>query len=152
RLKWKFWLALLAAATLVGLLEAAQMYAGVAAMGGYVSWREALRSTLPSWYVLLALIPGILWLSKRFPFEPRRWHVALPVHLVAAVTFVFLHVTVSSWISQDVLYRGDNSDWDLRAGLAPLLAAYFVLELVTYFAVVVAYNAYDYSRRYRERE
>src|SRR5690606_41895335 len=140
RLKWKFWLALLAAATLVGLLEAAQMYAGVAAMGGYVSWREALRSTLPSWYVLLALIPGILWLSKRFPFEPRRWHVALPVHLLAAVAFAFLHITVSSWLSQDVLYPGGNPAWSIGAAVPPLLAAYFVLEPVTCFSVVVAYT------------
>ena len=152
RLRWKFWLALLAAATLVGLLEAAQSYAGVSAMGRSISWRMALRSTMPSWYVLLALVPGILWLARRFPFEPRRWHVALPVHLAAAVAFAFLHVTVSSWLSQDVLYPGANPEWSLRQALAPLLASYFVLELVTYFAVVVAYNAFDYSRRYRERE
>lgn len=152
RQKWKFWLALLAAATLVGLLEAAQGYAGVSAMGGYISWRDALRSTMPSWYVLLALGPGILWLAQRFPFEPRRWHVALPIHLSAAVLFAFLHVALSSWLSQDVLNPQPDADWSLRGSLPELLALYFVLELVTYFAVVVAYNAYDYSRRYRERE
>ena len=149
--KWKLWLALFGVATLLGLLEAAQGYAGSAAIARPISWSEAMRSTMPSWYVLLALLPGIVWLSKRFPFDPAGWTRALPVHLVAAVVFAFLHVTLSSWLSLHVLYTGPVSTWSLLE-ISRLLGVYFVLELVTYFAVVGAYNAYDYSRRFRERE
>lgn len=151
RLKWKFWLALTGAATLVGLLEAAQVYTGLAATGVPISWPRALRSTMPSWYVLVALLPVIAWLIRRFPFDPDRWQRSLPVHMLAAVLFAFLHVTVSSWLSQYVL-TGGAEVWSLRENLSRLLTLFFVLELVTYFAVVGAYAAYDYSRRFRERE
>ncbi|HEX2167807.1 MAG TPA: histidine kinase [Longimicrobiales bacterium] len=149
--KWKLWLVLLGAATLLGLLEAAQGYAGAAAMGRTRSWPEMLRSTMPSWYVLLALLPLIVWLSKRFPLDPARWKRALPLHLIAAATFAVLHVTISGWLSIHVLYRGPVSAWSLRE-IPRLLSVYFVLELVTYFAIVGAYHAYHYGRRYRERE
>jgi two-component system, LytTR family, sensor kinase len=165
RLTWKFWLALTGAATLIGLIEAAQVFAGMSASGVPFSWVRALRSTMPSWYVLLALLPGILWLIRRFPFEPRRWQRSLPVHLLAAVLFAFLHVTLSSWLSQyalpalwSVMFEagggtaGGAEVWSMREHLSQLLTLFFVLELVTYFAVVGAYSAYDYSRRYRERE
>jgi sensor histidine kinase YesM len=160
RRKWKLWLALFGAATLIGMIEGAQLYAGLKAMPELsvslpypITWLFALRSTMPSWYVLLVLLPGILWLSKRFPFESGRWKRGLPVHLAAAVVFAFLHVIVSSYVSQYVLVvaGGGVSDWTLRATLG-MLTTYFVLELVTYFALVGAYTAYDYSRRYRERE
>jgi two-component system, LytTR family, sensor kinase len=151
RRKWKLWLALLGAATLIGLIEGAQLFVGLSAMEFQVSWSYALRSTMPSWYVLLMLLPGIVWLSQRFPFEPGRWRRGLPVHLVAAVVFAFLHIIVSSWLSQHAL-TGLESTWSLRESLSRLLTGYFVLELVTYFAVVGAYTAYDYSRRFRERE
>ncbi|HEX6134116.1 MAG TPA: histidine kinase [Longimicrobiales bacterium] len=150
--KWKFWLALLGVATLVGLLEGAQVYTGASAMGRPVPWSRALGSTMPSWYVLVALLPGIFLLSRRFPFEPGRWQGRLPIHLAAAVVFAVLHITLASWISDYVLYEGGEMPFNFRTNLSRLLTIYFVIELVTYFAVVGAYHAYDYARRYRERE
>lgn len=146
--KWKFWLALLAAATLVGLLEGAQVFAGFAAQNRPVTWAFALGSTVPSWYVLVALLPGIIWMSQRFPFEPGRWQRALPLHLAAAVLFVFLHVVASSRLSSYLL----RLTWSFRESLSELFRIYFVVELVTYFALIGAYHAYDYWRRYRDRE
>jgi two-component system, LytTR family, sensor kinase len=151
RRKKKVLLAWFGAATLIGLIEAAQLYAGFAAMERPMAWTRALRSTMPSWYVLLALVPVIVWLSRRFPLEPVRWHRTLPLHLLAAVVFAFLHVAASSWLSDYVLSRG-LQPWSLSESLSRLLTTFFVVELLTYFAVVGAYNAYDYGRRYRERE
>jgi sensor histidine kinase YesM len=50
-----------------------------------------------------------------------------------------------------VLSRGVQP-WSLSESMSRLLTTFFVVELLTYFAVVGAYNAYDYGRRYRERE
>jgi two-component system, LytTR family, sensor kinase len=148
----KFWVGLLAAATLVGLLEGAQVYTGASAMGRAVTWGRALGSTMPSWYVLLALLPGIIWLSRRFPLEPGRWRGSLAVHLVAAVAFAILHITVASWLSDYVLYTGIEPMWTFGMNLSRLLTVYFVVELFTYFALVGGYHAYDYAHRLRERE
>jgi two-component system, LytTR family, sensor kinase len=150
--KWKFWLALALAATVIGLLEGAQAYAGATAMRRAVTWSRAFGSTMPSWYVLLALLPGILWMSRRFPFEPGRWQRALPLHLAAAILFALLHIGTASWLSDYVLYSGGELPWDFRMNLARLFGVYFVVELVTYFGIVGAHHAWEYGRRYRERE
>ncbi|MGH7448752.1 MAG: sensor histidine kinase [Longimicrobiales bacterium] len=146
--KWKFWLALLGGATLVGVLEGAQVFAGSAAQGRPVTWPWALGSTVPSWYVLVALLPGIIWMSQRFRFEPGRWRRALPLHLGAAVLFAVVHVTASGWLSAVVV----GQTWTFPGNPSELLRIYFVVELVTYFAMIGAYHAYEYARRYRERE
>jgi two-component system, LytTR family, sensor kinase len=148
----KFWLVLLGAATLIGLLEGAQVYAGASAMGRAVTWSRALGSTMPSWYALLALLPGILWMARRFPLEPGRWRLSVAVHLVAAVVFAIVHITLSSWVSDYVLYTGVEPMWSFGMNISRLLTVYFVVELFTYFALVGAHHAYDYARRLRERE
>jgi two-component system, LytTR family, sensor kinase len=150
--RWKFWLALLAAATLVGLIEGAQVYTGTTAMGQPVPWARALSSTLPSWYVLLALLPGIFWLSRRFPLEPGRFLSSLPVHAGAAVVFAVAHITASSWLSDFVLYDGPEPLWTFAMNLSRLLTIYFVVELVTYFGLVGAFHAYQYGRRATRQE
>jgi two-component system, LytTR family, sensor kinase len=150
--RWKFWLVLLAASTLVGLLESAQVYTGTSALGQPVPWRRALSSTLPSWWVLLALLPGIFWLSRRFPLEPGGFLSALPVHAAGAVGFAILHITLSSWISDFVLYEGPEPVWSFTMNLSRLFTIYFVVELVTYFGLVGAYHAFQNSRRAARRE
>jgi two-component system, LytTR family, sensor kinase len=151
--KWKLWLSVLATATLIGLLESAQFYTGSSAADVQppVTWPRALAATMPSWYVLAALLPVILWLSRRFPLEPRRWRRSLWVHLAAAVLFAFVHITAASWLSFALQPSGEPA-WDFRTTLSGVLSLFFVVELVTYFAGVSAYHAFDYARRYRERE
>lgn len=149
---WRFWLVLLGVATLVGLLEGAQVYTGAAAMGRPVPWARALGSTMPSWYVLLALLPAVLWVCRRFPFERGRSLRSGAVHAVAAVLFAILHITVASWLSDFVLYTGPEPMWTFGMNLSRLLTIYFVVELFTYFALVGAFHAWDYARRFSERE
>jgi two-component system, LytTR family, sensor kinase len=149
---WKFWLAVLVAATCVGLLEGAQVYAGASAIGRPVSWAAALGSTMPSWFVMAALLPGVLWMSSRFPLEAGRWRLALLAHLAAAVVFALLHIGFSSWISDYVLVANGPMPFGFRVNLSRLLTIYFMVEIVTYFALVGGYHAYEYSRRFRERE
>jgi two-component system LytT family sensor kinase len=149
--KWKFWLSVVATATLIGLLESAQFYTGSNAAEVPVTWPHALGSTMPSWYVLAALLPLILWLTRRFPLEPGRWRRSLLVHLVCAVLFAVVHITVASFLSF-VLQAESEPTWDFRRTLYGVLSLFFVVQLMTYFAVVGAYHAFDYARRYRERE
>jgi two-component system, LytTR family, sensor kinase len=149
---WKFWLIVVAAATCIGVIEGAQVYAGASSFGRPIPWSLALGSTMPSWYVMAALLPGVLWVSHRFPLEPGRWRRSLLVHVPAAVAFAIVHITVASWLSDYVFYTGGEPPWSFRMNLSRLLTLYFVIELVTYSALVGVYHAYDYARRYRERE
>jgi two-component system, LytTR family, sensor kinase len=147
-----FWLALIGVATLVGLLEAAQVYTGTTAMGRPVPWSRAMSSTMPSWYVLVALVPGILWLCRRFPLEPGRIMRHLLVHAGGGVVFAVLHITTASWLSDFVLYSVGDATWTFGMNLSRLFAIYFVIELMTYFGIVGAYHAFSYGRRATARE
>lgn len=148
----KFWLAVLVAVTCIGLLEGAQVYAGAGAIGPGVSWTRALSSTMPSWYVLAALMPGVLWISSRFRLEPGHWRLSLLVHVLGAISFAVFHMGLSSWLSDYVLDANGPMPWSFGVNLSRLLTIYFMVEVVTYFALVGGYHAYEYSRRYRERE
>src|SRR5919108_829535 len=108
---WKFWLSVLATATLIGLLESAQFYTGSNAAEVPVTWRHALGSTMPSWYVLAALLPLILRVARRFRLEPGRWRRSLLVHLACAVLFAVVHITAASSLSF-VLQAGSEPSWD----------------------------------------
>jgi two-component system, LytTR family, sensor kinase len=150
--RWNFWLTMLVAATLVGLLEAAQVYTGTSAMGRPVGWGRALSSTMPSWYVLLALVPGIMWLCRRFPLEPGRILTSMPVHFAGGVLFAVLHISGASWLSDFVFYGGSEAPWSFAMNLSRLFAIYFMVELVTYFGIVGAYHAFRYGRRAAAQE
>ena len=151
--KWKFWLAVLTTVTLIGLIESASFYTGNNAADARprVTWPEALVSAMPSWYVLAALLPFVIWLSGRFPFEARRWRVSLALHIVAAVLFTVVHITAASVLSFS-LQVGEDQIWSFGDALSNVFSLFFAIELVTYFAIVGAYHAYDYARRYNDRE
>jgi two-component system, LytTR family, sensor kinase len=148
----KLWLVLFAAATTVGLLEAAQVYTGAAAMGRPVPWLRALGATMPGWYVLLALVPAIIWMCRRFPLEPGRLGRRLPVHGLAAIVFALVHIGAAGWISDFVLYSARESGWNFMMNVSRLLGVYFVIELMTYAMVVGSYHAIAYGRRVAGRE
>ncbi|HET9986744.1 MAG TPA: histidine kinase [Longimicrobiales bacterium] len=142
--------ALLVAATAVGVVEATQYYAGVRLGGGTVTPWRAIESTVPSWYVFAALVPGIVWLAKRFRVERGRWGWVAP-HVVASVVFVVIHLSLTSYVSDFVLARPSSGE-TLWADVQLLLSVYFVLDVVMYWAVLGVYYAFDYYRRFRERE
>ena len=58
----------------------------------YYSW--VLEGTAIS--AMLVLIPSILWLGLRFPFERGRWRMALAVHLVGVLLYAVLQVALMS--------------------------------------------------------
>jgi sensor histidine kinase YesM len=142
--------AILAACTVIGLIEGTQVHFGWQGAGRPLEWSRSFGSTMPSWYVLALLVPGILWLAWRFPFEDGGWRVAVPVHAVAAIAFAAIHVGLSAWVSDYIL----SKDFPLSFGrnLSRLLGVYFVIELFFYWSILGVFYMREYWRRLRERE
>ena len=139
------------AALAIGLTEATQVWLGVNAAGGDMSFVRAMKVTIPSWLVLAALAPGVFWVAGRFPlFEGGRW-VNWLVHIVAGALFSFLSLLIASWIS-DYLLRGMPNAPPFLVNLRRLATAYGTLNVFSYAALVGAWHAWLYSRRLRERE
>ena len=146
----KLWLILLVASTCVGIVEAAQVYTAALATASPYSWRQAFAMTMPSWYILAALFPMIVLLSHQFTLGQRQWRRALLVHIAAAVAFSFVHIAGSTWLSRELL--GVAAINPFASMLTAQLGIYFVVDVLTYFALVGGYHAYEYARRYNERE
>ncbi|HSJ14441.1 MAG TPA: sensor histidine kinase [Longimicrobiales bacterium] len=147
---WRLWLSVLAGCTVLGLLEGTQVHIGFAAAGRPAEWGHAFASTMPWWYVLAALLPAVLWLSRRFALEGSRWRRNTLVHVTAGIVFAGVHLVVSSYISQQLTYGGGSRDF--AAYLSRLLGIYFIVEIIFYWAIVGVDHAIDYAHRLRERE
>lgn len=150
--RWKIALLLVVLATLVGFAEALQVYIGVGAQGTELSWSSAMSSTMPSWYVLAALLPLTMWLARRFRLdEESSWRRALPVHLAASLGFTAIHIGLSSWLSNYV-FSSEPPTVSFLHNVARVATLYFVLDTLFYWGILAVIYAFEYGRRYRERE
>jgi two-component system, LytTR family, sensor kinase len=136
--------------TLIGSIEASQVYFMSARAGQHLSLSKAAAITMPSWFVLAALVPFVIAVARRFPLENLHRPTALLTHAGAAVAYSVMNLLLAGWLSDFVF-----SDLGLRYGFLPnfwrLLAQYFTMVLVQYFGVVGIYYAFVYSRRYRDQ-
>ena len=136
------------AALLGAMLEAGQAYLGNASLGRPIPWSSAIGRTLPSWLVLAALTPEILWLADRFRLERPLLHRSIPVHAVAAVAFTLLHLGGTMLVG--VMRSGQYEFFTI--GLRKMLTTYFALDVVCYAAIVGMRHALRYRREARTRE
>jgi hypothetical protein len=47
------------------------------------------------WYTWVCLTPGILWLTRRFPFDRANWKLSIPVHVAGVLVATSLHVVLA---------------------------------------------------------
>src|SRR5882762_9972209 len=63
-------------------------FAGQLIFATNLPWEEAFRLSLRDWFPWALLAPVTVWLATQFRFERGRWHLSLPVHLVACMLAV----------------------------------------------------------------
>jgi len=144
--RWSRWLLGFCFWTLLGLSFASQFYISSAKAGLEVSWRQAVNYALGDWYVFALLSVPVIHLARRFRFEGRAWTRSLPVHLIASVLFSLAYMVLRAWLGQ----------WQSHAAFAdvfkPLLVKTWHFNLLIYWVIVAVSHAFDYYRKYRERE
>lgn len=136
---WRQWLVRaglwLAFWTLLGLAFACQFYLNRDRTGWPLSWAESVHWCLEDWYVWAVLSLPILWLARRYPIARGNWASSLFVHSLAGVIVAMIYCLLRAWVD------GFKS-W----GAQPVV---FVL---VYWEILIAIHAYDYYRKYTERE
>ena len=50
------------------------------------------------WYGWALLAPIVLWVARRFPLERGIWKRSVPVHLIAVLVLIFVHVMFTEWV------------------------------------------------------
>lgn len=124
----------------LSLLFAPEAYISFHLRNQPMSWEETLQLTVINSGIALLFIPGIVYLTRRFPLERRGWKRALAVHVPACLAFSGLH---------SVLYAIACYAWNDPGAT---LYYRFHPNLLTYWAFVGFTQAFDYFRKYQERE
>src|SRR6267378_3157443 len=132
--------------TLLGLSFASQFYISSAKAGLEVSWRQAVNYALGDWYVFALLSVPVIHLARRFRFEGGAWTSSLPIHSIASVLFSLAYMVLRAWVGQ---WQSHAPFTDL---FKPLLVKTWHFNLLIYWVIVAVSHAFDYYRKYRERE
>ena len=96
----KVWGAVFGGWTLFGLcIFAACLLADAATDGNYVPWENLLAYSLAAAWVWAALTPGVLWLTRRFPFSTGQRIRSALVHAGAGAVFVIVSIGLQTLVA-----------------------------------------------------
>ncbi len=151
---WLKWAIIFGFWTLFSALYANQIYFEMLHTPGMNhSWFRIAIWQLLVWYIWGCLSPLVLLLGKRFTFEGQSWLGSLLIHLTAALFLAAVHGVAET--SLKMLIR----PFDVWSDVRPFLAQYqstlrnfFVFDVLVYGAILGFGYAFDYRKRYRERE
>ncbi len=140
--RWKRWMLVLLFWTLLGLFFASQTGMTYLYRQGHAPWGFIVQLTLSEWYIWAALTPAVVWLARRIPLSGHRWLRGLAVHIPASLAFGILKIVVEGQTRQQLL--------GIPGQMNPMDKIH--LAFLTYWAIVGVSHAFDYYRKYRERE
>jgi hypothetical protein len=110
------------------------------------------------WYAWALLVPGMLWMARRYRFERATWRRAAAMHCLAVPAFIFTHamLTISSRMLITEALGGGVALIGRPVEFWPSFRELFFLnfdwEMMTYWAVVGLSHALDFHRESQERE
>jgi two-component system, LytTR family, sensor kinase len=138
--------------TAFGLFFSTQSYFHAQMYERPMTWSNALLSNLPDWYIWAAFSLLIGWLFRRFPLEKGRLAVSLAVHIPAslAIAWVSLALAVSALFVFVIAPGDDHFEW--WPVMKRNVAMSYHWWVLVYWAILGAYQGFDYHRKFRERE
>lgn len=149
--RWIKWSLVFVFWTIIGLSFASQFYLSSNKFGRPVSWSQALSWSLGDWYVWALLSFPILALARRFPLERPRWIPNVLVHFLASALFAFIYIVLRALAGQ-WQSRMAGEMIGFKEFYDQLLAKTFQFNLLTYWVIVTVGHAFEYYRKFHERE
>lgn len=152
RQRWITWALFLGFWTIIGLSFASQFYLSSALYGYYyVTWGQAIAITLGDWYVWAVLSLGIVWFARRFPLHRRHWGQLVVIHTAASAVVCVLYIVVRAMVGQ---LQGPVLGMPSSFGdtLQRLFLKNSFFNLMIYWIIVSVSHAFDYYRKFHERE
>ena len=148
------WLPIFAVWALLGVIYAGPIYIETEAESmGHSPWRIFSWGIL-IWLAWAPLTPVIVWLARKFSLIDGSWKRSLLIHLPAFLLVSLTHSAVATAVTLaikpfDSMGRSSEAFWP---GFLGRVQGSFRSDLLIYGAVVGICYAFDYYRKYRERE
>ena len=103
------------------------------------------------WYAWAALVPGMLWMARRYRFGRHTWPRAVAMHALGVIVFTFMHavLTIAMRVPIQAFFERQRS---FLEAFQELFFLYFDWEMMTYWAIVGLSHAIDFHNEARERE
>lgn len=137
--------------TLVGLSFASQFYLSSSKAGVPVTWRQAVGWALADWYVFALMSLPAIRLARRFRLEGRPWGRSVVIHLAASILFSMTYILLRAGVGQ-LQSLAEGRPPSFAAAVQPLLVKTWHFNLLIYWVIVSVSHAFDYYRKYQERE
>jgi two-component system LytT family sensor kinase len=135
---WSAW-------TLYALFSASQGYMS-RAYSQPVNFRPVFLYSLLESYTWAVLTPLVLWLGVRFLVRKKNYWYTVPLQIVCALAFAFIHTQVFVWLLPLIGYKTSPQM------ASSLLRTRLHSDFLTYWLLVGLSHALDYYRKYQERE
>jgi LytS/YehU family sensor histidine kinase len=143
-------------ATVLGVLTGLQAYNYIALTSEQKQPLVVLLAlNLTYWYSWALLVPGVLWVARRYRFERQTWRRAVAIHILAVIVFTCAHVMMATTARGVILNTLTDRTFDVAAWWMYFRDRFFLnfdWEMMTYWALAAFVNALDYHRESQERE
>lgn len=152
RQSWVPWSLFVGFWTVLGLSFASQFYLSSRLFGYYtVTWGQALSVTLGDWYVWALLSLPIISLARRFPLHRRNWLRLVVIHVTVSLLVCLAYVFIRAGIGQlqNPALGMTTTFW---GSVEQLLLKNSLINLIIYWIIVSVSHAFDYYRKFRDRE
>src|SRR5213593_486847 len=145
--RWAVWLSFW---TVLGLAFAAQVFLAGWRLGQPSdTWGQAIRMSLPDWYVwgLFALL--IARLKQRVPIDAVSWGYNFAFHVAASLLVALAHFAISVPL-QTLLQLVAGEPRHVSTYFLNNFAALYLWNVVVYWSILAGVHARDYRRDLRE--
>ena len=151
----KRWLLILSCATLLAIIYSARSVFITISQGRTIDWVRLIVFEFQYWYVWAVLTPLILWFARRFELQRTNWRRTLLALIVFGLIIAPFQATVEYLIAFGFdIWRGMSQEEIMRR--TQVIKRAIVVEafsnFIIYSLIVCGHYAYEYYRRYRERE
>lgn len=142
-MRWLRWIGLW---TGLGVVASAQLYlAHQRPLGTPYTWRQALETGLPGWWVWAVLTPIVVWLARRFRVDRETFGRHFFIHLGASLDLALLQLLAAVGV-QDVLHAVHHEPFGFAQGLVEEFTASYHWNVLLYWAILAIAHALAYYR------
>ena len=149
RRDWMRWAGWLSFWTVLGLAFATQMFLAGRRLGQpSYTWGQAIRVSLPDWYVwgLFALL--VARLKQRVPIDAMSWGYNFAFHVAASLLVALAHFGISVPV-QTLLQLVAGEPRHISTYFVNNFATLYLWNVVVYWSILAGVHARDYRRELR---